>query len=191
MPKHLAGSKTISSNDGKTNFDIGKSKLQSTDPVSGIMSTFYIGEVAASLVGGSLNGVAYTYYWLTINIHHTFSEEYPDLTPLYEFWRDYQTAYDQQIIANDMGTVVNPASAGTWTETKQHKMVRSKYAPTVGEYLQFSWNVTRLTGTITIPAVVLRLIPHIKFFSTPLPIAVQGGQGGGGGILAETFDFYV
>jgi hypothetical protein len=59
------------------------------------------------------------------------------------------------------------------------------------EGLKFVWNVVRVSGTITIPAGPIRLIPHIKFFNSPLPLVTVGGQGGGGGILAETFDFYI
>ncbi len=186
--KSLRGQKTISSNNGKTRFNQGGNTLRSTDPAAGIMSTYWIGEVLANLVGGTIDGGTYSSYLLTINIHHNFSDEYPDLTPLYEFWRDYQYAYEQVIIANDMGSV---AHGGVFTEETYHSMVRSKFTPGAGEYLQFIWNVVRVSGSVIISPQELRLIPHIKFFNIPLTITTASGQGGGGGVLAETFDFYI
>lgn len=186
--KSLKGQKTLASNDGKTIFNQGGNTLKSTDPAAGIMSTYWIGELLANIVGGTLDGVTYGTYILTVNLHHNFSDDYPNLTPLYEFWRDYQYAYEQVIIANDLGDV---ASGGVYTRSTNHSMVRSKFTPGAGEYLQFQWIITRTSGTVTISPKAIRLIPHIKFFNIPLTITTASGQGGGGGVLYETFNFYI
>jgi len=190
MTKFLKGSKTIASNDGKTRFNQGGNKLLSTDPDSGTMSTYFIGEILATLVGGSLTGTPYSAYVLTIKIHHNFSTDFPNLTPLYEFWRDYRYAY-QQIIEAAMGSVVGGASTGVWTETTSHRMVRNIENTVADEYMQFVWAVTRSSGTTVIPAGALRLIPHIKYFNQPLTITNVTVEGGGGGTLYENFDFYI
>jgi len=191
MSKFLKGSETIASNDGKTQFNKGGNKLESSDPVSGLMSTYFLGEVAAHLTGGTLNGSTYSYYILNIYIHHTFDTDYPNLTPLYEFWQDYQYAWGQVIEAMKMGSVVNQGSAGTWTEIATHQMYRSKLSTSLGSYIRFQWLVAWKSGTVQIPTQYVRLIPHIKFFNLPITISPSTGQGGGGGVILEEFNFYV
>lgn len=157
---------------------------------SGIFEVFFIGILECDITGGSLDGVTYSSYILDIFLNHDFSTQYPDLTPLYQFWREDQTESGGEpvkriITLGDMGSV--SPTGGTSTETTTHQLVKSN---TGDEYLRFTYVVDRSAGTVTIAAQTLRLIPAIIYFNEPLEMASATVQGGGGGILQEAFNFY-
>lgn len=164
---------------------------------SGILEVFFIGILECDITGGSLDGVTYSSYILDIFLNHDFSEQYPDLTPLYQFWREDQTEsggepVERIITLGEMGSV--SPSGGTSTETTTHRLVKSNTGgdtdAATDEYLQFTYVVVRSAGTVTIVPQTIRLVPAIIYFNEPLEMASTTVQGGGGGILQETFNFY-
>lgn len=170
---------------------------------SGIFEVFFIGILEAVIEGGELDGVTYSTYVLDIFLNHDFSSQYPELTPLYHFWRDSRstdgggTFYDHDISANEMGSL--DASGGTSTETTSHRLFKDALGDAgpfgaenaeTNEFLQFRWIVTRSAGTVTIAPQTIIMIPSLIYFNEPLALAEQEVQGGGGGILYEAFNFY-
>ena len=177
----------ISSFDRKMVFDTENNTFISKSPMSGIMSTYWIGEIVSNIVGGVINNISYNAYQLVINLHHNFSIDNPELTPLYEFWSDIQTSSEQKISFGVMQQLSNSSSV---VENHSHSMIRTRIDGD-DEYITFVWYIPYAGSTITIAPQVVRIIPHIKYFDSPLSLTSSTGEGGGGGVLLEQFDFYL
>lgn len=187
--KFLKGSKTIVSNDGKTRFDQGGNKFQALDPDAGVLSLFYIGELVANITGGTLDGVTYSSYVLDIFVHHGFSDQFPNLTPLYNFWRKISGTNYEKFFANALSTLT--ASGGSSTQSNTHYMQRRMWNGSKEEYILFEFIVYHSSGSVVIPSQAVRIIPAIQYYNQPLSIVNATGGQGGGGVLYEKFDFYI
>ena len=162
---------------------------------SGAMETYYIGLLEAEIAGGSLDGVTYSQYILDFYLNHNFSQEYPNLTPLYNVWGYVFNDEQLTVTAHDLGAIHD--ATGDLTQYNQHKMFRSNDDEGIGfgaetdEYMLLRWRVVRNSGTVTIANQTVRAVANIIYWNEPLEIATPSYQGGGGGILHESFNFYI
>jgi len=190
MTKFLKGSQQIVSKDGQIRLDQGNNKFKVLNPDAGVLSLFFIGELVANITGGVLDGVTYYGYILDIYVHHGFSDQFPDLTPLYSFWRKKSSASSEEFFSNDLNTLTT--SGGSATQSNDHQMLRRILVDTTKEeYILFRFIVTHVSGTVTVPAQAVRIIPAIQYYDQPLALVNASVQGGGGGILYEKHDFYI
>lgn len=192
IPESKTSGLDIRSLDGRT---VG-STVRKSPFNTNTLNTFFTGILEADISGATLNGSPLNTYIVQIFLNHNFSQVFPDLTPLYFFWRQYGTEGDGsiRIFFADQGNLA--PSGGTFTASAYNVMHRGDQAPaeSVGsdtdEYLMFNWTVARSAGTTTVAADTIRMIPAIVYFSQPLETIPVGAQGGGGGILIESFNFY-
>lgn len=163
---------------------------------SGAMETYYIGLLEATITGGSLDGITYSYYILDFYLNHNFSDEYLNLTPLYNVWGHKVVDERQTILANDLGTL--SVSGGTSDQYNSHKMFRSyedsgitDFGAETDEYMLMRWGVWRNSGTVVVASQTVQAIANIIYWNEPLEITSPTTEGGGGGILYESFNFYI
>jgi hypothetical protein len=180
----------ISSRSSRTAFNLNDNTLISVDPASGIFSLFFLGLISATITGGTLDGVTYSYYMLVIKVHYSFAGKYANSIPFYLFWSyNPQTNYAEEIFANL--PVISTSGGASTVTTSHYARIDNLNINPPDEYVRFYWLITRTSGTVTIPSQTLRL--YLALFYTNYIESVSYGttEGGGGGVLSETINIYI
>lgn len=178
---------------------------------AGIMETYFAGKLQCDITGGTLDGVTYTEYILTIKLFHRFSRYFPDFQPLYDWWGQEKLSGDTEIITKSKTfPQLQTSGAGSssqqvpfgYTNQKQGELHFKEGAtdsddPTNPntEYMSWMWNVSNLGGgSVVVAPQTFFLIPHIYYLNQELPVLTADPtypQGGGGGVLSEELNFYI
>lgn len=175
---------------------------------SGIIETYFAGKLACALTGGTLDGVTYSAYLLTITLYHRFSTKFPLFQPMYEWWGQerYNSNNGVRTRARIMPTLQYSGGSATQSTGLANNVSNGELTFESGavdsgdptnpntEYMRWVLNLTRVSGTIVIPAQTFYLVAYLYYLNQVLPTLTAVpvyAQGGGGGTLSESLNFYI
>jgi len=157
---------------------------------------FYLGLLDVDIVGGTLDGVTYSAYVLSIRVHYEFAKLHQTTAmPFYQFWgyseKNVLPQSSTSIVANELPELtLSGAGLGSAVKTTAHHEIYKASDP-ADEYVELVWNVVRSGSDVTIDAQNVKTWLSLTYANktvSPSPITVQGG---GGGILYEQIDLYI
>jgi hypothetical protein len=159
-----------------------------------IWELYYLDTIEQAIIGGELDGVTYTTYWLDIRVYHSFSSFVSGAIPYYMIWGKEMLGGSMPGLyqyANNLASLdINGGTYNGGSGDHQSVLINDGSNP-LEEFIQCQWTVTRTAGTVVIPDQTVKFDLAIMYArtiqgTTPIP-----GQGGGGGILYKLYEIYI
>jgi len=158
-----------------------------------IWELYYLDTIEQNIIGGELDGVDYSTYWLDIKVYHSFSEFVEGAIPYYMIWGKKVYGGLTAALVQTFGSLIDvDYSGGTATDGNSHEsvLIDDGINP-LEEYIRCQWFVYRSAGTVTISPQAVKFDLAIMYAREVQNVTPEPTQGGGGGILYEPYEIYI